>query len=130
MDFYVVISEKDSMNYFPNNVSTDFRVHTPNTSLRGRWYVGISEISIEVERGCELLVLSDICSDTLVRGDKRPLLKRMRLQQGRNDVVFPRVVYIPVIVTDSHSIRVFLEGDSPPKPGVTLVLHFKKYPFI
>lgn len=44
--------------------------------------------------------------------------------------MFPRVMYIPVIVTDFHSIRVFLESDSPPKPGVTLVLHFKKYPFI
>lgn len=75
-------------------------------------------------------MLSDICSDRLVRGEKRPLLKRMRLIQGRNDVVFIRVMYIPVIVTDFHSIRVFLESDSSPKPGFTLVLHFKKYPFI
>lgn len=128
MNFYMVISDKDSLNYYPNNIAHDFRVHTPNTSLHGRWYVGLCELSLDVERECEMRIYSNICTDTLVGGEKRPLLKRLFLQRERNDVAFSRIMYIPVDIKDFHSIRVYMESSVPPKPDVILVLHFKKIP--
>lgn len=130
MDFYMVISNRDSLNYYPHNAPTDFRIHAPNTSLKGRWYVGLCELSVEAERECEMLVFSDICAETFIGDEKKPLLRRLLLNAGRNDVAFQHVMYIPVQTHDFHSFRVFVESTPSPTSDITCLLHFKKYPFI
>lgn len=130
MDFYMIISNRDSRSYYPNNKPNDFRIHAPNINLKGRWYVGLCELTTEVDRDCEIRVLSDICTDTFIEDQQRPLLRRLSLAQGKNNVAFQRVMYIPILTNDFQSIRVFVEGTGALATDLTVLLHFKKYPFI
>jgi hypothetical protein len=69
-----------------------------------------------------------ICGDTLVRGEKRPFLRKLNLRAGDNDVEFKHIMYIPVVTNDFHSLRFFLETPTS-LTAAQLTLHFKRYPF-
>lgn len=128
MDFYMVVSHADFLNYYPNNTPNDFRIHTPRMSLKGNWYVGVCGSNISTERSCEVLISLDVCGDTLIRGEKKPFLRKMNLRAGDNDVEFRHIMYIPVVTNDFHSLRFLLETQSS-LTAAQLTLHFKRYPF-
>ena len=48
-DFYLTLPSDSSMDYFPDNTLTEFRVKLPHTiHLSGDWEVGLAEISYPV----------------------------------------------------------------------------------
>ena len=48
-DFYLTLPSDSSMDYFPDNTMTEFRVKLPHTiHLSGDWEVGLAEISYPV----------------------------------------------------------------------------------
>ena len=128
MDFYLVVSETDFLDYYPNNAPTDFRIHTPHMTLKGQWYVGLCEANIRAEEDCDIFIYLDVCGDTLIGGQKKPLLRKLILQRGKNDVEFKHIMYIPVVTNHFHSLRFFLDG-SKALQSSNLVLHFKRFPF-
>lgn len=129
MDFYAVVSDGDFLQYYPNNTPNDFRIHLPRMNLKGQWYVGLCETTLTVDRNCEVCIFLDICGDTLINGEKKPLLRRLNLQSGQNDVEFKHVMYIPIVTNDFYSLRIFLEAQTILQPSSKFVLHFKRYPF-
>ena len=49
MDFYVNISSDNSLDYFPNNSPSDFRLHLKQTlRLHGYWTVALTDIQYSI----------------------------------------------------------------------------------
>lgn len=84
--FFVHLSNHDSSEYFRSNTVANFTVKLPETiQLEGRWYVGLSEIVLfkkHKERNIEfmVMVLSDICEDSIMGNNKVNMLRMLPLK--------------------------------------------------
>ena len=59
---YLVVSETDFLDYYPNNAPTDFRIHTPHMTLKGQWYmyVELCKAHIRAEEDCDISIFAGI----------------------------------------------------------------------
>ena len=98
----MVLASDDSKFMYPNNKPDDFSVHlsTP-VVLRGYWTVSLLEICIE--RGkvqqyptSELFVFSNLCDNTVLGGHDVPLLRRVWLKGGQQNLIYQVPYDVPL----------------------------------
>lgn len=140
MDFYVVLRSSDSLEFYPSNNASIFRVQLQNQiSLRGQWYVGLVEFGIKFrdspKDSDDIYVTTNVCDNTVVGGYATRFLRRVTLTAGTDNVVFSSPMYVPVSTKNFHFIEINLrtynnELKDLQEDRTTVVLHFKKFPFL
>lgn len=141
MSIYPVVSSDSSLQYFPQNKAYHFKCHlnTP-LNLEGLWKVALLEANISTSKSLKifkpLYVYSNICGESMVDGDKQPVLRKLTGDsQGTWDTVFEMGHYMPVKINDIDDIDIYImtrEGvlasflDQP----TIITLHFKAFPFL
>lgn len=75
-EMYFFISSDDSKDLYPGNTGNNFVIELPSVvKLEGdNWYCALTEIKFE-DLSEPLLVCSDICEESYVRGRKLPILR-------------------------------------------------------
>ena len=143
MSIYAIVhvSSDASLSYFPQNKAYHFkcRLNTP-LNLEGIWRVALLEANISTTKSVKtfkpLYVYSNICGESIVDGDKQPILRKLTCNSPGNwDTVFEMGHYTPVKVNNIDDIDIYIttrEGilasfiDQPS----SITLHFKAFPFL
>ena len=130
--FYVYLSSDDSKIYFPDNVPAKFTVKLPETlHLRGKWQLALCDVqypSIEKKQPEQLLLLTDICQDSIVGETRMPILRRFKYTtEGYTS--FGVFYYVTLKNREVDRISVYLRTDSGEEPSfvsgtVKCTLHF------
>ena len=142
MDRYLYLQSNESDIYFDDNTTARFRVQLKfPLYLPGLWKVALVEfhatdkakVSKRADDG--LYIYADICKDSIVNGEERPLLRRLeKSSKGKWDYLLDPPFYVPVSKTEVREVEVYIKGERDEdsthlvKP-VHLTLHFKQYPF-
>ena len=138
MSIYVVLSSDKSSRYFPNNNPFSFKSHlNAPIVLEGTWKVALVEVDITSKLSKEdpIYVYSSICQESIVEGEKKPLLRRL-MSNGPGDwtTLIDSPHYLPVNTNELYDIEIYITDrhndtasflDQPS----TLTLHFKSFPF-
>lgn len=138
MSIYVILSSDKSKDYFPNNKPYQFksRLNAP-LLLEGMWKVALVEadISCSMSKEESICLFSNICSESIIEGEKHPLLRKLSctqpgdwtsiLENPHYMLVNGKELYdISIYITDRHGqYASFLDQPS------TITLHFKSFPF-
>lgn len=141
MSIYAIVSSESSLQYFPQNKAYHFKCHL-NTSLNleGVWKVALLEANISSSKHLKALkplyIYSNICGESIVDGDKQPILRKLMGNSPDNwDSVFNVGHYMPVKINSISDIDIYIttrEGvlasflDQP----YSITLHFRAFPFI
>lgn len=142
MDRYLYVQSDESDAYFDDNTSTRFRVQLKfPLYLPGVWKVALvefhaSEKSKSTKKAEEgLYIYADLCKDSIVYGEERPLLRRFeKSDKSKWNYILDTPYYVPVTRTELREFEVYIKGERDEevthlvKP-VHLTLHFKHYPF-
>ena len=131
MDFYVLLSSKDSQLLYPENSGNNFRVQLPQElNLSGYWEVAVSDIYINQAEGQpsqRLLVCCDIVDYTIVGDSLRQILRRV----SPLDKHFAREQFARVVRNPVRHIHIFIL-DAQGKPinirYCDVTLHFRASP--
>ena len=106
---YAYLSWDDSKFLHPGNKANDFLIDFPNTiDLRGEWFVALSDVKIKAQTKKSIFVLSDVCEESYVKGNKYPVLRR--LDDKSSDFDNPR--FVKVIAQQIQRIRIWLLTDN------------------
>jgi hypothetical protein len=139
-DKYIYVKSDESDEYFLDNKPYKFKVHlkTP-LFLYGKWKVALvqfhateSEIT-KADHG--LYVYSDLCKESILYGEERPLLRRLeKSSEGRWDYMIDTPFYVPVTKQELRDIEIYIkrehnEDASELMKPLYLTLHLKQYPF-
>jgi len=138
MSIYLTMSSDKSMEYFGQNKPYKFKTHlNAPLLLEGVWRVALVEADIicTTSRTDAIYLYSDICGESIVEGENRPLLRRLPASSVGNWLtIVDTPFYVPkknnniydidiYITTDQNSFASFLDQPS------TITLHFKSFPF-
>jgi len=138
MSIYVVLSSDKSSPYFPKNTPYKFKSHLNSPiTLDGNWRMALIEADITSTLSKEdaIYVYSSICQDSIVEGEKKPLLRRlMPNTPGDWTIVAESPYYIPVNFKELYDIDVYITDREDKNASFldrpsTLTLHFKSFPF-
>lgn len=144
MDRYVYIKSDDSGSYFPNNEVYKFRINLPSRmTLRGMWKVALVEFNVgensKVKKGTTeeaLYVYLDICGESVVHGQRLPLLRRLEKNKKSSwEYQIDSPFYLPVKKKDFKELEVNIKlaDDTNPSDLISplhITLHFRQYPFL
>jgi hypothetical protein len=110
--------------------------------LPGTWKVALVEFhatekpkgNIKADDG--IYIYSDLCKESIVRGEERPLLRRLeKTSKGRWDYIFDTPFYVKVSKSEVRQFDIYIKSEKDDdasdllKP-VQLTLHVKPYPFL
>lgn len=137
----MVLASDDSKLMYPNNKPDDFRVHlsTP-VVLGGYWTVSLLEICIE--RGkvqqyptSELFVFSNLCDNTVLGGHDVPLLRRVWLKGGQQNLIYQVPYDVPLRIGQFQDVHIYIKDHQGNQASfvndkVTVTLHLKKRQFV
>lgn len=138
MSIYVTLSSDKSLQYFPHNKPYRFKSHlNAPLLLEGVWRVALveSDIVCTTSRTDAIYLYSEVCGQSIVEGENRPLLRRLSPSAvGNWSTIIEAPQYVPVknnniydidvnITTSRDDLASFLD-----KPS-TITLHFKSFPF-
>lgn len=142
MDRYLYLRSNESDLYFDDNTAARFRVQLKfPLYLPGLWKVALVEFHAtdkaragkRADNG--IYVYADICKDSIVNGEERPLLRRLeKSSTGKWDYLLNPPFYVPVSKTELREVEVYIKGDRDEDSThlvepVHLTLHLKQYPF-
>lgn len=142
MDRYLYLQSDESDVYFDDNASTKFRVQLKfPLYLPGVWKVALVEFHATEKAKANkkadegLYIYANICKDSIVYGEERPLLRRLKKStKSKYDYIMDTPFYVPVTTKELREVEVYIRGERDEdvshlvKP-VHLTLHFKQYPF-
>ena len=128
--FYVHLSSRDSMQYFPRNNTSRFTVKLPEIlHLNGQWEVALCEIGLPKAKPQpkKLLVCSEICNESIIGEKRLPLL---RVVTGKIPASFRTLQYIPVRPQDIERITLYIASATGAQVSFdqgecSCTLHFK-----
>lgn len=136
MSFYVVVRNFDSVDYFPENKATDFRVKLNKPiDLKGRWKVALTEFflsSASITSEPQLLqVMSNVCTETAIGSQVNPLLRQIPVY-AKEDVIgmdFHPAFYHSVPHTFMDNIHIYIRDQNRREPilsdaTISCTLHF------
>ena len=143
MDRYIYVRSDESNSFFEDNTTTRFRIQLDfPLYLPGVWKVALVEFhatekaNSNKEEDEGLYIYADICKDTIVDGEERPLLRRLeKTSKGKWDYVLDSPFYVPMTRNELREFEVYIKGEKDEqvthlvKP-VRLTLHLKPYPFL
>jgi hypothetical protein len=141
-DKYIYVKSDESNSYFIDNTSYKFKVQLKlPLYLYGKWKVALVHFHAtekgnsvtKVDEG--LYIYSDLCQESIVYGEERPLLRRIeKSSKGRWDYTFNNPFYVPVKKQELRDLEIYIKREHDKdaielmKP-VYLTLHLKRYPF-
>lgn len=127
-EFYMYLSNDDSINYFPHNKAHDFRVIIPKQlNLDGEWLVALTEIITTVESTRFVNVFCDIIESQIIGDQYLKLISRVELNSLGKLIEHPH--YCKLETKNFHQIHMSLaneDGSLFKAKKVYLVLHFKQ----
>lgn len=138
MSIYVVLSSDMSSTYFPDNKPFRFKSHFNSPLLlEGSWKVALieAEISSTLSKTEAIYLHSSICQDSIVEGDKKPLLRRIMSAAPSDWSTFIDLPhYIPINTNELYDIDIYIKDKQDNNASFldrpsTLTLHFKSFPF-
>ena len=138
MSIYVILSSDKSSNYFPENKPHRFKSHlNAPLVLEGTWKVALleAEITSTLSKEDAIYLHSSICQDSIVEGEKKPLLRRLISNRpGDWTTTIDSPHYIPVNTKELYDIDIYITDRQDSKASFlnqpsTLTLHFKSLPF-
>lgn len=142
MDRYLYVRSDESNTYFDDNITSRFRVQLNfPLYLPGKWKVALVEFhateksrsTIKADEG--LYIYTDICKESIVYGEERPLLRRLeKNNKGRWDYILDTPFYVPVTKNELRDFEVYISRERDEEPldltkPVHMTLHLKHYPF-
>lgn len=138
MSIYITMSSNKCLEYFPQNKSYTFKSHlsTP-LLLEGTWKIALVEadIACTISKSDAIYLYSDICGESILDGEQRPLLRILpATSMGNWLTVVETPFYVPIknkniydidiyITTERNNLASFLDQPS------TITLHLKSFPF-
>lgn len=141
MDRYIYIQSDESDRFFEDNSSSRFTVQLKfPLYLPGLWKVALVEFhateksssSIKADEG--LYIYTDLCKESIVNGEERPLLRRLEKNgKGKWDYLLDPF-YVTVKKRDFREFNIYIKKEDGTeaidllKP-VRLTLHLKRCPF-
>ena len=140
MDRYLYVQSDESNAFFVDNSTTRFRVQLKfPLYLPGVWKVALFEFHASerttLKNQDSLYIYSDLCKESIVYGEERPLLRRLeKNSDGKWDYILNPPFYVPVTKNELREFEVYIRGQRDEKvtelaKPVHLTLHFKRYPF-
>lgn len=141
-DRYIYVKSDESNEYFADNRTCKFKVQLKlPLYLPGKWKVALvhfhaTEKGNSVSKADDgLYVYSDLCRESIVYGEERPLLQRLEKSgKGRWDYSLDNPFYVPVKKQELREFEIYIKRERDQdatqlmKP-VYLTLHLKQYPF-
>ena len=127
------------MNYFHQNTPTNFKSHLNSPIiLNGIWRVALVEVNISssISKSNDIYLHYDICDDSIVNGNRKPLLRRlMTVETGNWSAILETPHYVPVKLSEIDNIGIYITDDHGGLVSFldypsTVTLHFKAFPFL
>lgn len=137
---YIYVQSDESDNYFDDNKTFRFKVHLQlPLYLEGVWKVALVDFHATENKKTRaspgLYIYSDLCGESIVKGEERPLLRRLeKNKKSEWDYNLDTPYYVPVKKKELREFEIHIKQDDDTfasvlvKP-VRLTLHLKRYPF-
>ena len=132
------MSSDKAVEYFPNNKAYKFTSHL-NTPLilNGIWRVALVEADItsNFSKTDPIYLSSNICGESIVDGEQKPLLRRLTaVDMGNWTTVLDTPHYVPVRINEIYDIEIYITDSQNHIASFldntsTVTLHFKSFPF-
>lgn len=137
---YVQSDESDAV--FSDNETYKFRVQLKSPLfLSGTWKVALVEFhatqtsksTLKADEG--LYIYSDLCSESIIAGEERPLLRRLEKNSRAKWDYILDPFYIAVKKKEVREFNIYIKREDDTyasdlvKPA-RLTLHLKRYPFL
>lgn len=138
MSIYVTMSSDKALEYFPNNKAYKFTSHLNSPLfLDGLWRVALveAEISCSLSKEESIYLYSNLCGESIVDGEQKPLLRRLTaINQGNWSSIFEAPHYVPVRIHEIYDMDVYITTSQDELASFlnntsTVTLHFKSFPF-
>ena len=142
-DRYLYVKSDESDAHFGGNSTYKFKVQLKlPLYLPGKWKVALVHFHA-TEKGPDktkadegLYIYSDLCKESIVYGEERPLLNRLeKSSKGKWDYNFDNPFYVPLKKTELREFEIYIKREDDQdaaqlmKP-VYLTLHLKPFPFL
>lgn len=132
----MIIKSDQDLHYFPNNKPYHFKTKLQQTlEFLGKWKLALAEVELNEKKSSKdnLYIYASICGETIINGSNAPLLRRVVADTSKN-TVFKLLYYIPVVKTETNEIEFVIKNEKGEladhlTEAVTLVIHFRAYPF-
>ena len=140
MDRYIYVKSDVSNIYFSENKVWRFKVHLNlPLLLPGMWKVALVEFNASEKSKSKanegLYIYSDLCKESIVFGEERPLLRRLeKNQKNQWDYSLNNPFYVPVKRKEIQEFNIYIKLADDTEVSyliepLYLTLHFKPYPF-
>lgn len=112
------IRSDESNNYFTENKPWHFKVHLKTPLIfDGKWVVSLLEINATAIKSRNLystnqtlLLYSDICSESIIDGEKKPIIRRISMTKLRKwDHIFNRPIYLSVTKNEIYEFEIYIK---------------------
>jgi hypothetical protein len=139
-DRYIYLQSNESNEYFSENETGHFKVQLKAPLfLDGSWQVALVNFhateNARSKLSSGLYIYSDICGESIVKGESRPLLRRLeKNKKSEWDYTLDTPYYVPVRRKELREFEIHIKQEDDTtasdlvKP-VRLTLHLKRYPF-
>ena len=105
MDRYIYVAWGDSKSRYPANKPNNFWLELPSTLvLQGEWCIALMDVKIKCQAKTSVFLLSDVCEESYVKGNKYPVLRR--LDEKTSEFRVPR--FVRVTRQQIQRIRIWL----------------------
>ena len=143
MDRYIYVQSDESNTFFTDNETANFRVQLKYPLyLPGIWKVALVEFhateksksKLKADDG--LYIYSDLCKESIVQGEERPLLRRLeKSAKSKWDYILSTPFYVNVAKNEVLEFNIYLKGEDDLtqlnlQDPVRLTLHLRRYPFL
>ena len=141
-DKYIYVRSDESNAYFDNNKTYNFKVQLKvPLYLPGKWKVALVHFHATEKGGAHskaddgLYVYTDLCKESIVYGEERPLLNRVeKTSKGRWDYEIGNPFYVPVKKQELREFEIYIKREDDEyatelRKPVFITFHLKQYPF-
>ena len=143
MDRYIYIQSDESNAVFEDNQTDKFRVQLKfPLYIPGIWKVALVEFHATEKSKSKtkaddgLYIYSDLCKESIVKGEERPLLRRLeKSSKSKWDYILDTPFYMKVGKSEIREFNIYIKGEDETEAlyfqtPVRLTLHLKRYPFL
>lgn len=138
MSVYITMSSDKALEYFPDNKAYKFTSHlSAPLILNGLWRIALVEtdISSNISKTEPIYLYSNICGESIVDGDRKPLLRRITATDiGNWSTILDTPHYLPVRIKEVYTIDIYIYDKQNQLASFlnntsTVTLHLKSFPF-
>ena len=114
----VYIRSNESNGLFPENNPWHFKIHLKSPLvLKKNWLVSLLEFHATASKSRTLystnqtlFIFSNICSESIADGEKKPLLRRISMTKTRKwDYIFDSPIYFSINVNELYEFEIYIK---------------------